>query len=145
MSRLQTYRAQSEVTGVVLLTGVVAVVALIVGGIIIADTGGGDDGPTTSFVAEATDQTITLTHNGGDTVALADLRVSVSGNDTTREFVPDAANATGSDASLTPGESLTRDHGVPTGDPDVFEVIEVLVVHGPSNTVLFEDEVTVER
>jgi len=130
-------RAQSEVTGVALLTGVVAIVALVVGGFIIADVGGDDDGPTTDLLVDAGPSEATFTHNGGDPVALADLRVTVYRDGGPVRLTPTATAGSGDD-TLDPGERFRVAHGV-SGPADV----RVLVAHEPSSTVLLEDTVSV--
>jgi len=130
-------RAQSEVTGVALLTGVFAVVALIVGGFIIAGSGGGDAGPTTDVRVDATGEDVVLTHNGGDSVALSALRVRIARGSNSETTTPDATVG-GGDDRFDPSERIRIDHGYATaGD------LEVMVVHEPSGTILAEDVVTV--
>jgi hypothetical protein len=137
--RVGANRAQSEVTGVALLTGVVAIVALVVGGFIIADFGGGDDGPTTDLLVDADATDLTFTHNGGDSVALADLRVTVYRDSGPVRLTPTATVRSGDD-TLDPGERTAVAHGV-SGPADV----RVVVAHDPSSTVLLEDTVAVPR
>lgn len=130
-------RAQSEVIGVTLLTGVVVVVALLVGGVIVAQTTADDAGPTVDLLAGATDTDVLLTHNGGDSVPVTELRVVLEQDDSTTVFTPTAADVTGPDARLDPSERIQRSHGFGAGD------LEILVVHDPSSTVLLEDRVTI--
>ncbi|PSQ05679.1 hypothetical protein BRC95_06755 [Halobacteriales archaeon QS_5_68_33] len=125
-------RAQSEVVGVTILTGVVVIAALTVGAVIIAQTGG-DDGPTTDLVLEVTASDVALTHNGGDTLALGDLTVVLDADGSERRFTPDAANTSDGDARLRPGDRISRAHGFPSDD------LGVMVVHDPSNSVLVDD------
>jgi len=137
VSQSGSARAQSEVTGIALLTGVVAIVALVVGGVIIADFGSGDDGPTTDLLADADATDATLTHNGGDPVALADLRVTVYRDGGPVRLTPTTTAGSGDD-TLDPGERTTVAHGV-SGPADV----RVVVAHDPSSTVLLDDTVSV--
>jgi flagellin-like protein len=130
-------RAQSEVIGVAILTGVVVVVALAIGVVVIAQYSGDDGGLTTDLVLSTSNEEVTLSHNGGDSLDLADLRVTLEQDGTRTTFTPDAANATGGNARLDPGERVRRDHGVDPGD------LTVLVVHRPSNSVILEDRATV--
>lgn len=125
-------RAQSEAVGVMLLTGVVVIAALMVGAAIIAQTGG-DDGPTTDLVLDVTASDVVLTHNGGDTLVLAELTVVLDAGGAERRFTPDAANTSDGDARLRPGDRIQRAHGFSSGD------LGVLVVHDPSNTVVLDD------
>jgi hypothetical protein len=130
-------RSQSEVIGVTLLTGVVAVVALIVGGVIITQSSGGDEGPTTDFVLDANQTDAFLTHNGGDTLELSTLMVLYEHPGDVKRLPPVPANTSDGDARLRPGERIEWTHNFSSGD------LTVTVVHDPSNTVLFEDRVTI--
>jgi len=132
-----TDRAQSEVTGVAFLTGVVVVVALVVGAFVIADAGETDDGPTADLLVDVSAENVTLTHNGGKPLVLADLRVVLRTDATERSFGPAPTNVTGGDATLDPGERIRRTHGVSPG------ALTVVVVHDPSNTVVADERVTV--
>jgi len=130
-------RAQSEVVGLTLLTGVVVIVALIVGGVVIAQSTGSDDGPTTDLVLDATQSDAILTHNGGDTLELSALTVIYERRGTVQRFTPAPGDTSDGDGRLTPGDRIQWGHGFPAGD------LTVTVAHGPSSTVLFEDRVTI--
>ena len=130
-------RAQSEVVGVAILTGITLVLALSVGAVIISQTIGTEDGPTTDVAFSASNENVTFVHNGGDSLALADLTIRLEQADTTKAFTPSATNTTGGDAVLEPSEYVRREHGFPPGD------VEVLVVHEPSSSVLLDDHDTI--
>lgn len=126
-------RGQSETIGVALLIGVVVTVVGIASVTIFAgmDT---TERPTVDIQADANSTHVTITHGGGDEVALADLRVILDGN-TRTQFTPDSANVTGSSGDFGFGDSLVRDHSI--GGP----TMNILVVHTPTNTVLAEQRV----
>jgi FlaG/FlaF family flagellin (archaellin) len=129
-------RAQSEVVGVVFLTVVVAALALLVGAAVIAGSTG-DDAPTADFVVETTATNVTLTHNGGDNLALSELTVYLEGDGSRQQFTPSPSDTDDGDATLRPGERIEYAHSFGDGD------LTVLVVHEPSSTVLFEERTTV--
>lgn|GEM_PF-2440275 len=132
-------RAQSELVGVTLLTGVVVIATLLVGAVVIAQSSGGEDGPTTDFVLDANTSDALLTHNGGDTLELSALTVLYERgrSGTVEPFTPTPADTGDGDARLTPGDRIQWVHGFSPGD------LVVEVVHHPSNSVLFEDRVTI--
>lgn len=130
-------RAQSEVVGVALLTGVVVVVALTVGAVVIAGSGPGDAAPTTDFRVEATATDVLLTHNGGEVLEVSSLTVILEQPGSREEFTPAAGDTADGDGSLEPGDRIRRVHGLTTGD------LTVTVVHRPSNEVLFEDRTSI--
>jgi hypothetical protein len=124
-------RGASETTGVVLLTAIVVVLSVSIGGLIVSDTRErADDQRLGDFEVELTGETVTIVHNGGDTfdVGRVDVRLTVDGTELT--FSPSAANLSGSDGRFAPGETLQRAHDLPSG------VARVVVVHTDSNTVL---------
>lgn len=126
-------RGQSEVYGVALLTGVVAIVALTVGAFVVAGTGGDAAGPTTDIVLDVTASDVVLTHNGGDPLDVGALTVLVRHGGTETRFAPDPTDTDDGDARLVPGDAVRLTHGVGDGD------LTVLVVHERSNTVLLDD------
>lgn len=76
---------------------------------------------------------LTLTHAGGDNLAVSGLTVYVS-NDTTRPEVDfESGTLTGDgDDRFEPGERWTNDSTLPTGDR-----LTVVLAHEPSNSVVF--------
>ena len=126
-------RAQSEVVGVVFLTAVVAALALTVGAAVIAGSTGGDADPTTDFVLEVTASDALLSHNGGDVLDLSALTVILERDGTDQRFTPAPADTSDGDARFAPGDRISYAHGYAGGD------VTVVVVHRPSNTVVFEE------
>lgn len=126
-------RGQSEVLGITILTGVVVIVALTVGAVVVSQASGDDPGPTTDLVLRASSENVTLAHNGGDTLDRAPLTVVLTQKGHEKRFTPAAANVTGGDDRIQPGERIHRRHGLGPGD------VEVLVVHDPSGSVLLDD------
>lgn len=116
-----------------ILTGIVVIVALSVGAVVVAESTGEDAGPTTDLLLEVSAENVTISHNGGDSVALANLRVTIKQGNTRSAFTPDVANTTGPDDRLDPGERIRREHGFGAGD------LEVIVAHRPSSTILLDD------
>ena len=127
-----TDRAQSETIGVILLT---AVIVLLVGGFGIVYLGaagsGSNTGPIVDASVNATADRISITHAGGESVAIGDLEVVVRSDDANERYAIDAANVTGDgDARFEPGERFSRSHGVGGGQ------LEVLLIDTGANAVL---------
>lgn len=124
-------RAQSEVVGVVLLLGVVVVVTTLVGAFVLLDSDR-KERPLADLRIEATAKNVTIVHTGGDSVAVADIRVVVRSDADQQTFPVDAANVTGSDGDFGFGDTFVRNHSV------AGPAVTVLVVHTPTNSVLAE-------
>jgi len=131
-------RAQSEVIGVVLLVGVFATVAIIVGVVIIQDvTDRADDEPLVDLNATATADNVTLTHAGGDDLTVEDVDVILrQGSDERRDGLETYTEQRGDgDSQFDPGERRNRTHPFSSG------TLRVVVVHEPSNAVLLDESV----
>jgi hypothetical protein len=93
-----------------------------------------DDDPTADIGVTVTDETVTVVHRGGDPLAGDDLTVVLraDGTETRYDFATDGTY--GADAAFDPGERWRLDGSVPY---DTGDRIKVIVVHEPSNAVLF--------
>ncbi|WP_336002398.1 type IV pilin N-terminal domain-containing protein [Halorientalis halophila] len=129
-------RAQSEVVGVVILTGVVVTMVGLVSVVALSNVVD-EPAPVADLRIEGNDTHLQVTHVGGDGLAVSDLDVVVRGPDGTTRFGVDAANLTNDDgdARLAFGEALVREHGM-SGDE-----ARVLVVHRPTNEIVAEGTV----
>jgi len=133
-------RAQSEVVGVALLVGVFALLALLVGTVVIGnvtDQARGD--PLAEINASATAENLTLTHSGGDSFDETAITVILrQDGDETRYGLESFTETRGTDtARFSPGERWTRNHTLQTG------LTRVLVVHRPSNTVVHDETIEI--
>ena len=133
-------RAQSEVVGVALLVGVFALLALLVGTIVIGNvTNQASDEPLAEINASATAENLTLTHGGGDGFEETAITVILRQNgDETRYGLDSFTENRGSDtARFSAGERWVRSHTLTTG------LARVLVVHEPSNAVVHDEQIVV--
>lgn len=132
-------RAQSEVIGVVLLTGVVVLLSLVVGFYVLS--GSGTQGqPVAEVEGSLSDAGIEATHAGGDSFPIDELVVVVRDGGTTTRYAIDPGNVTGDgDGRFEPSETFARAHAL-AGDTGTL-----VVAHEPSGTVLFDRELDVER
>jgi flagellin-like protein len=131
-------RAQSEVVGVILLTAVVVILMAAVGAFVLGGVSESASGYGPLFDAEVnlTASEVSVTHAGGDDVAIDELAVVLQEGPTSERYGFDAANVSGNgDADFEPTERFQREHGLGTG------TIDVLVIHDPSNSVLAREHV----
>lgn len=127
-------RAQSETVGTVLLVGVVI---LVVGGLFVTGSSVVEDAqrdaPSAAMVVEANGSTVTVTHESGDALDVADLEAVFAADGTDQaQRLPLSAFATGgpSDGRLTAGETVSTTNPLATGE------VTVRIVHTPSEVVL---------
>lgn len=133
-------RAQSEVVGVALLVGVFALLALLVGTVIIGNISDqASDEPLAEINASATAEDLTLTHGGGDSFEETAISVILRQNgDEARYGLESFTENRGSDtARFSAGERWIRNHTLETG------LTRVLVVHRPSNAVVHDERIAV--
>jgi len=131
-------RAQSETVGTLLMTGMVVVVVGVGTAAVVFDSGGvTEETPLVDLSTNVTAQDVEITHEGGDVVDTEDVRVVLEASVGSERYRLDAANVSGDDEALGPGDELVREHeiGVKAGT--------VIVVHSPTDTVLVEEEVDV--
>lgn len=134
-------RAQSEVTGTMLLLGVVAVVVTVAGGLLLA--GYLDEAtrsrPPVDLDAEVTATEVRLTHAGGQAVTAADVTVVLrqGGSESRSQLSTWTFERDDGDGRFEPSERATRSHGFGSGD------VEVVVVHRPTDGVLLDEPVPV--
>lgn len=128
-------RGVSEVVSAILMVAVVIIAVSLIGVLILGGiTNDVPDTPVAEFDATINETTITISHLGGDSVPLTDLRLVLRNQTTSRNYTITTANM--SDTTNTrfdPGERWTRTHGltVQTGG-----LLEAQLVHEPSNEVL---------
>lgn len=131
-------RSQSEVIGVVVLTGVVVSLTVLVGILIIPDVVSNTSEPLIDLDAEATSNQVTVTHAGGDAVDTDDVLIVLRASSTEQHQLSSFTQDRGSDSTrFEAGDEWTRSHN--TAD----ERMEVLLVHEPSNAVLDRETIDV--
>lgn len=114
-------RGQSEVIGVVLLTGVIVVVVALVGTVVLGSLlGAGDREPLVAISGDLENKSVcggenvTLRHAGGDSLAAGDLIVVLRNGDEDRVAM-DSENATfvgdqAESGQFSPGDVWTYNH-----------------------------------
>ncbi|WEL17977.1 Pilin/Flagellin, FlaG/FlaF family [Halorhabdus sp. SVX81] len=123
-------RAQSEVVGVVLMTAVIIILAMIVGGTILStvDT---EEKPTANLNVSVDASNVTVSHHGGTYLSVDEITVHLRSANTERHLLDAFQERQGdADSSFDPGETVTHTH-------NATALLTVFVVHDPSNTVLY--------
>lgn len=126
-------RGQSEAVATVLLLAIVVILVSSVGYVVLG-TIEPDDSPAVDVRATVTDSTLALTHWSGDGLPGDDLTVVVRYGGVEERYDFAADGGYGADATFDAGDEWRLDGGVPYAAGDR---VEVLLVHDPSNTVLF--------
>jgi len=148
-------RAVSSVVGVVLLVGVTVLVAATVGAVATVDPGGTVPVAHLTLSADADSDRIVLTHEGGETLDVAALSVTISVDGTTLDHQPPVPffAATGFEAGPTGPFNVASDDdwsagelaGVrlaSTNDPQLSEGARVEVVVATDRGVIAHLETT---
>ncbi|SDM49146.1 Protein of unknown function [Halogranum gelatinilyticum] len=136
-------RAQSETIGVILLVGVVTL-AISTFGVYYLGSIDQNPGPTTNVDSHVTAEEIRLTHDGGDIVDTANLRVVVRANgaDTGIDWSEGSLSGSTPD-SFGPGETWSVDVSAARDDAsgsdfDPDTEVRILLVHDPTNSVVYD-------
>ena len=128
-------RAQSELAGAALLLGIVVITVGIAGAYGLTTVGSSADTPRATVDGEVGMDSLTLTHQGGQSIPGDDLRLRVRVNGSETSLVWADGTLTGGDARFDPGDAwrVSRSY-----DPD--SVVVVRLIHRPSNGILFRTE-----
>lgn len=133
-------RAQAELTGTMLLVGVVTLVITVGGGLVLTGyLDDADDGPPVSLDAEVNATEIRLGHDGGRTLAAADVEVILreDGSESRSRLSTWTFERDDGDDDFEPSERATTSHGFGPG------TVEVVAVHRPTESVLLDAALTV--
>ena len=72
-------RAVSPVIGVILMVAITVILAAVIGAFVLGIGGETDATPSASISLDTDDQSVTIEHNGGDTLDLDEFRMTVNG------------------------------------------------------------------
>lgn len=128
-------RAATPVVSTLLLVAIsVIVVALVGNAIVTGVTPDRDPAALADYDVQVTNDTVTISHLGGESLPLADLRVYVRNATSTTSYDPTTGNLSDADdARFDPGETWARTHPLTVGDDGD---LEALLVHLPSQTIV---------
>jgi flagellin-like protein len=129
-------RGQSEVIGVVLLTGVIVVLVVLVGVVLFSASGSQTDRePLADIESVVSDTTVTIRHQGGDSFAPAAIELTVRGATTCTASLTDDTVTTADDGQFAPGTTWVFD---PAGTCLNTETVTILVADTASHTLLHD-------
>ena len=127
-------RAVSPVIGVILMVAITVILAAIIGTFVLGLGGDLDAQPNAQIdITSDGDDTITIEHNGGDTVGPQNVDIVLRNGSSTvdRETLGDVA--TDVDGDITVGDSVTVELNTADGDNTVDNV---RLIHTPSDSIL---------
>ncbi|MFC7133314.1 PKD domain-containing protein [Salinibaculum sp. GCM10025337] len=125
-------RGQSELIGVILLTGIIVILSVAVGTVSVSNLSSqAAADPLVDIGANATTQQVTVQHMGGEKLAVSDVTVILRGTNSERYPLETFTQRSGDDATrFEPGDEWQRTHGI-TGDR-----MTVLLVDEKANAIV---------
>ncbi|PSP16792.1 hypothetical protein BRC62_05470 [Halobacteriales archaeon QH_10_67_13] len=140
-SESERRRGQSEVIGVVLLTGVIVVVVSLIGTVVLGSLlGESDREPLAAIEGGFEDGNVTLKHTGGDSLPTADLLVVLRNGGEERLRMDSTMNST--NATFVGGQAESGRFGpgdVWTYNHSQSELVRVSVVDRGSGTTIYTE------
>jgi len=137
---LDEERGVSPVIGVILMVAITVILAAVIGTFVLGLGDSLQQAPNTQLSADSNaDDTVTISHGGGDALAFSDITIQINGT-----AAPDDA-LDPSEGELSVGGSV--DVTVSSSDFSDYEsgnTVEVTVVHNPSESILLDTEVDVQ-
>jgi len=127
-------RGVSPVIGVILMVAITVILAAVIGTFVLGLGDSLEQAPQAQLDAEASSGTVTISHNGGDAIALGDIKVVTEpGSSTTSGF------SAGGDNEFNVGDSITA----PYDDSGSPSEVDVQFIHEPSQSIILDTNVTV--
>ncbi|MGZ0746498.1 type IV pilin N-terminal domain-containing protein [Haloparvum sp. AD34] len=135
---MQTERAQSEIVGTILLVAIVVIGVTTIGSVLFLSFDQPAK-PTAEVNATANATTLELTHVADEPIAVDELRLVVrNGTDEGRAAFADGSISTG---DFTVADRWTAAWTTLGIDPNPDEKVTVVLVHDPSNSVVYRGTV----
>jgi len=126
---LEEERGVSPVIGVILMVAITVILAAVIGTFVLGLGDSLQQAPQAQLDAEATGtQEVTLNHNGGDTLTISNLDITVDNTDATFDNSGDFG--VGDSETVAPDSAHAGESG-----------IEVTVVHTPSESIILDTTV----
>jgi len=129
----------SPVIGVILMVAITVILAAVIGTFVLGLGDSLEQAPQAQLDAEYDGSNLAVSHNGGDSIAAADLKIVVEGGNT----ITSDSSESGVDAEFSPnsgdfsvGDTITMNSGVSGTDA------QVQVIHEPSESIILDVEVT---
>ena len=136
-------RAVSPVIGVILMVAITVILAAVIGTFVLGlGDSLGDNQPTAQLSVDL-DQTedeesLTIEHNGGDSISSEALRVVVTGPDEQRAEADDVF-----EDRFSVGDSETGEFDGSNGEISEGEDVRIRVIHQPSESILLDRSIEV--
>jgi FlaG/FlaF family flagellin (archaellin) len=136
---LLSRRGQSHLVGIILLIAVVIIVVSSAGAVLLSNwESTSSDQPNVDVTSNLSTTELRIAHLGGDEVPAGEITVRLEGAVTARRSLE--AFDTQAGPAFGRGTVWTDD---PAIDPTASGVVDVVVVHEPSNTILHEQSHTI--
>ena len=134
-------RAVSPVIGVILMVAITVILAAVIGAFVLGIGGDQNATPTASISLDADDggaddSTVTIGHNGGQTLQLDELQLSIDGSFEADPIADNNFDGENAPETLSSGESITVDQDDDDDALDFDEDVPVRLVHEPSGGIL---------
>jgi len=129
-------RGVSPVIGVILMVAITVILAAVIGTFVLGLGDSLEQAPQAQLDAEpGSSGALDIGHNGGDSIAAGDIRVTVEG-DTNSPFTNASTNSfTLNDGEFNVGDTLNIDTGQAGNE------VQVQVIHVPSESIILDREV----
>ena len=132
-------RAVSPVIGVILMVAITVILAAVIGTFVLGlGDSLGDSQPTAQISADITNESVTFSHDGGDSIASEDLRVIVTAGNNSAE----QGNLFADRFSVGSERTVTFEG---TGETESDVDVRVRIVHEPSESVIFDRTVRIDN
>ena len=131
-------RAVSPVIGVILMVAITVILAAVIGAFVLGIGGDQNATPSASISLDPdVDDTVTVEHNGGQTLDLEEIQLSVDGTIVTQDDGDGdrLSDYTDSD-TLRAGETVTVESGTGNSDISVAADNQIRLIHEPSGGIL---------
>ncbi len=128
-------RGVSPVIGVILMVAITVILAAVIGTFVLGLGDSLEQAPQAQLDAEADGSgNAVISHNGGDAIALGDIKVVTEpGSTTTSGF------SAGGDDEFNVGDSISASHSETTSGNEV----DVQLIHEPSQSIILDTTITV--
>jgi len=139
-------RGVSPVIGVILMVAITVILAAVIGTFVLGLGDSLEQAPQSQLDAEGVSSSeAQINHNGGDSIAVGDLRVVLDdGTNTNTASSLDDGDLSGSDSDFGVGETLTLTASeMEGGSFDVTGDTQVQVIHVPSDSIILDTEITI--
>jgi flagellin-like protein len=128
-------RGVSPVIGVILMVAITVILAAVIGTFVLGLGDSLEQTPqaTLSAEVESGGGNVTISHNGGDSIAASDIRVIVGGTDYNSSSADFSVSGSADEFSV--GDTITINSSTTTDT-------QVRLIHTPSESILLDTEVS---